>query len=204
MLTAPDQAPMPSLLRHHSFMMFWCARTSTTGAYQMLSVAIGWQLYDLTNNPLDLGIVGLVQLVPLLSLSLFVGQISDRSDRRVVIAVAQVVKAAAAIALAVGSLGGWLTRDLMFGLVFVIGVARSFEVPTIHAILPDIVPKPMLPRAIAASVSAQQTAIITGPAIGGLLYALGPQVVYLVCLAVFLTTAVLISLVKTVLAKQDR
>jgi MFS family permease len=204
MLTAPDQAPMPSLLRHRSFMMFWCARTSTTGAYQMLSVAIGWQLYDLTNNPLDLGIVGLVQLVPLLSLSLFVGQISDRSDRRVVIAVAQIVKAAAAIALALGSLGGWLTRELMFGLVFVIGVARSFEVPTIHAILPDIVPKPMLPRAIAASVSAQQTAIIAGPAIGGLLYALGPQVVYSVCLGVFLTTAVLISLVKTALAKQDR
>jgi MFS family permease len=106
MLDSPDQTPVPSLLRHRSFVMFWCTRTSTTGANQMLSVAIGWQLYDLTNNPLDLGIVGLVQLVPLLSLALFVGQISDRSDRRVVIALAQLVKAAAVIALALGSAAG--------------------------------------------------------------------------------------------------
>jgi MFS family permease len=203
MLT-PDHAPVPSLLQHRSFVMFWCARTSTPGAYQMLSVAIGWQLYNLTNNPLDLGIVGLVQLVPLLSLALFVGQISDRSDRRVVIGLAQVVKAAAAIALALGSVGGWLTRELMFGLVFLIGVARAFEMPTIHAILPDIVPQTMLPRAIAASVSAQQTAIVAGPAIGGVLYAFGPQVVYWICVGVFVTTAVLISLVHTALAKQDK
>src|SRR5690348_2984356 len=163
MLTPPDHSPMPSLLRHRSFIMFWCTRTSTTGANQMLSVAIGWQLYDLTRNPLDLGIVGLVQLVPLLSLALFVGQISDRSDRRVVIAVGQIVKGSSAIALALGSAGGWLTREVMFGLVFVIGVARAFDMPTIHAILPDIVPQPLRPRAIAASASAQQTAVIAGP-----------------------------------------
>jgi MFS family permease len=203
MLT-PDHAPVPSLLQHRSFVMFLCARTSTTGAFQMFSVAVGWQLYDLTNNPLDLGIVGLVQLVPLLSLALFVGQLSDRSDRRVLIGIMQVVKAAAAIALALGSVGGWLTRELMFWIIFVIGVARAFEMPTIHAILPDIVPQTVLPRAIAASVSAQQTAIIAGPAIGGVLYALGPQVVYWTCVAIFATAAVLISLVHTAHAKQDK
>ncbi len=203
MLT-PDHAPVPNLLRHRSFVMFWCARTSTTGAYQMFSVAVGWQLYELTNNPLDLGIVGLVQLVPLLSLALFVGQISDRYDRRMVIGITQVVKAAAAIALALGSVGGWLTRELMFMFLFVIGVARAFEMPTIHAILPDIVPQTVLPRAIAASASAQQTAIIAGPAIGGAIYLLGPQAVYWTCVAIFATAAVLISLVDTALAKQDK
>jgi MFS family permease len=144
---------VPSLLRHSSFVMFWCARTSTNGAFQMLAVAVGWQLYELTNNPLDLGIVGLVQFVPLLSLSVFVGQVADRCDRRVVIAVTQVAKTLAAIALALGSLGGWLTRELIFVIMFLIGIARAFEMPTIHAILPDIVPQSVLPRAIAAAIS---------------------------------------------------
>src|SRR5438552_17162770 len=66
------------LMRHRSFVRFWCARTSTTGAYQMLAVAIGWQIYDLTNNPFDLGIVGLMQFIPLVTLGIFVGQIADR------------------------------------------------------------------------------------------------------------------------------
>jgi MFS family permease len=99
-MSTPD--PVPSLLRHPSFMMFWCARTSTNGAFQMLVVAVGWQLYDLTNNPLDLGIVGLVQFVPLVTLSIFVGQVADRYDRRVVVAVTQAAKVLAAIALALG------------------------------------------------------------------------------------------------------
>jgi MFS family permease len=107
-METPNPAPVPSLLRHPSFVMFWCARTSTTGAYHMLAVAVGWQLYDLTNNPLDLGIVGLVQLVPLISLAVFVGQISDRYDRRALIAITQVIKALAAIALALGSLAAGL------------------------------------------------------------------------------------------------
>jgi MFS family permease len=203
-MSTPDHIPTPSLLRHPSFAMFWWARTSTTGAFQMLAVAVGWQLYDLTRNPLDLGIVGLVQFVPLVSLGLFVGQISDRSDRRAIIRYTQIVKALAAIALAVGTIGGWLTRELMFTILFVVGIARAFEIPTIHAILPDIVPPSMLPRAIAASSSAQQTAVISGPAIGGGLYLLGPEAVYLTCVVIFITAGVLVSLIETVLAKQDR
>jgi len=200
----PDRAPVPSLSQHPSFVMFWCARTSTTGAYQMLAVAVGWQLYDLTNNPLDLGIVGLVQFVPLVSLALFVGQIADRYDRRTVIRVTQIAKALAASSLAVGSHSGVLTRELIFGILFVVGVARAFEMPTLHALLPDIVPQPVLPRAIAASATAQQTAIITGPAIGGVLYVLGPATVYWTCVTVFATAAVLVSLVHTALARQDK
>src|SRR5262245_1023792 len=203
-METPDPAPVPSLLRHPSFMMFWCARTSTNGAYQMLLVAVGWQLYALTNNALDLGIVGLVQFVPLVTLAVFVGQIADRYDRRAVIALTQVVKTLAGLALALGSIGGWLTRELMFAILFVVGIARAFEMPTLHALLPDVVPKSVLPRAIAASASAQQTAIIAGPAIGGLLYLLGPEAVYVTCVVIFVTAAVLVSLVHTALAKQDK
>src|SRR5258705_8307714 len=126
MLTPTDPshpAAVPTSLRQHaSFVRFWCARTSTTGAYQMLAVAVGWQLYDLTNNPLDLGIVGLIQFVPLMALAIFVGQIADRCDRRALVRITQIVKALAATALAVGTAGGWLTRELMFSILFVIGI----------------------------------------------------------------------------------
>jgi MFS family permease len=200
----PAAAAPKSLLRHRSFLLFWLARTSTTGAYQMLAVAVGWQLYDLTNNPLDLGIVGLVQFVPLMMLTLVTGQIADRYDRRAVIRITQTVKAVAALALAVGSAGGLLTREWIFAILFVVGMARAFEMPTLHAIVPDIVPQSILPRAIAASATAQQTAIISGPAIGGFLYTFGPEAVYAICAAVFVAAAVLVSLVQTILAKQDR
>src|SRR5437879_106948 len=148
MLTPTDPshpAAVPTSLRQHaSFVRFWCARTSTTGAYQMLAVAVGWQLYDLTNDPLDLGIVGLVQFFPLVALALIVGQVSDRYDRRALIRVTQISKALAALALAAGTAGGWLGREWMFTLLFVIGCARAFEMPTMHAILPDIVPQSIL------------------------------------------------------------
>src|SRR3954471_4629247 len=144
-----------SLIRHRSFVLYWLARTSSTGANQMLQVAVGWQLYDLTNNPLDLGIVGLVQFIPLIGMAIFVGQAADRYDRRTIIRITQSVKAVGALCLAFSTIGGWLTRDMMFVLLFAIGVARAFEAPALHAILPGIVPQPILPRAIAASLSAQ-------------------------------------------------
>jgi MFS family permease len=167
-------------------------------------VAVGWQLYELTNDPLDLGIVGLVQFVPLLALTLITGQVSDRYDRRALIRITQTAKALAAIALAVGTASGWLTRELMFSILFVIGIARAFEMPTLHAIVPDIVPQSVLSRAIASAATAQQTAIISGPAIGGVIYVLGPATVYLTCAVIFAAAAVLVSLIQTTLAKQDR
>src|SRR5213078_4377256 len=108
--TSPVTSTPPSLLRHRSFVLFWCARTSTTGAYQMLAVAVGWQLYDLTGNAFDLGMLGLMQFIPLVTLAVFVGQIADRCDRRALIRTTQVVKAMGALLLAYGTASGWLTR----------------------------------------------------------------------------------------------
>jgi MFS family permease len=208
-MSVPINAPAPapsgaSLLQHRSFALFWCARTSTTAAYQMQAVAVGWQIYDLTDNPLDLGIVGLVQFFPVVVLSLVIGQIADRYDRRGLVRTCQVIKALCATALAVGTAAGWLNREAIFAILFVTGTARAFETPTMHTLVPSIVPQALLPRAIAASATAQQTAIICGPAIGGLLYAFGAVTVYAVCTAVFVAAAVLVSMVRTTLAKQDR
>jgi MFS family permease len=189
-------ASPPSLFRHRSFVLFWCARTSSSGAYQMQAVAVGWQLYDLTNDPLDLGLVGLMQFFPVVVLALVIGQTADHFDRRVIAGICQIVRAICAALLALGTLQGWLDRNSILLLILIAGTARAFEVPTLHSIVPGLVPRALLPRAIAASASAQQTAIICGPALGGFLYVLGPATVYLLCTAVFVTACILISFVQ--------
>ena len=187
-------APPPALKRHKPFALFWVMRVATTGAYFIQSVAIGWQIYDMTRDPLDLGLVGLVQFVPLVLLAVVVGQILDRCDRRAVARVCQIVKALCALTLALGSARGWLGRDQILGILLVVATARAFETPTLHALVPSLVPPRLLPRAVAASATANQTATICGPALGGLLYAFGPTTVYLTCTAVFVAASVLASL----------
>jgi MFS family permease len=203
-MSDPAAAPSMHLTRHRSFVLFWCARTFTNGAYMMQGVAVGWQIYELTNNPLDLGLVGLVQFFPLIAMSIIAGQVLDMFDRRVVAGVCQAGKALGALLLAVGTAQGWLGREAMFALLFLSGTARAFEIPTMHSLLPGVVPTILLPRAIAASASAQQTAIICGPSIGGLMYALGPAVVYAACTLMFVVAGVLISLIHVAPRKEER
>jgi MFS family permease len=186
-------AAPPTLIEHRSFVAYWCARTSTNGAYQMQAVAVGWQIYALTGSAFDLGLVGLVQFFPVVVLGVLIGHIADRYDRRVVVGTCQIVKALAAAAFAVGTIGGFLTRDVMLAILFVSGTARAFETPTMHTLVPGIVPPEILPRAIAASSTATQTAIICGPALGGLLYRFGASTVYLTCTAVFVLASILVS-----------
>ena len=192
----PESAPQ-RLLRHRSFVRFWCARTSTNGAFMMQGVAVGWQMYELTGNPLDLGLVGLVQFFPLIVTSVIAGQVLDLVDRRIVAAACQAGKALGALTLAIGTTQGWLGRESMFMILFLSGTARAFEIPTMHSMLPGVVPVTLLPRAIAASATAQQTAVICGPSLGGLLYGFfGPAAVYATCTVLFIVAGVLISLVE--------
>jgi MFS family permease len=194
--------PAARLMSQRSFVLFWCARTLSNAAFMMQGVAVGWQIYDLTGNPLDLGLVGLMQFFPVVAFSLVIGQAADRLDRRAIAASCQVAKAAAALALALGSANGWLGRDSMLAILFLSGSARAFEMPTMHALVPALVPTLLLPRAIAASASAQQTAVICGPSLGGLLYGLGPTVVYATCTAVFIAASILIVQVR--IAPRDK
>jgi len=192
------------LTGHRSFVLFWCARTFTNGAYMMQGVAVGWQIYELTNNPLDLGLVGLVQFFPLIAMSIIAGQVLDLFDRRVIASVCQIGKALAALLLAVGTAQGWLGREAMFAILFLSGTARAFEIPTMHSLLPGIVPVTLLPRAIAASATAQQTAVICGPSIGGLMYAFGPTAVYATCTLVFVAASALIGLIQVAPRREER
>ncbi len=169
----------PQLLRHHRpFLAFWLARVFTASGFQMLTVAIGWQLYQLTGNVLDLGLVGLVEFAPRVLFMLHTGHVADRYDRRKVAALCQTLQALIALALAVGSFTDNVSRELIFVLAFLLGAARSFEMPATQALLPNVVPPGLFPRAVAASASATQAATIVAPAVGGLLYALGSTWVY--------------------------
>jgi MFS family permease len=177
------------------FALYWSSRILVVLALQMQTVAIGWQLYSLTGSALDLGLVGLVQFVPTIVLTLVVGQVADRYDRRLVVVACELAQAAAGAVLALGSLGGWLTREGILTMAALLGAARAFENPARAAFLPRLVPLALLPRAIASVTSAGQTARIVGPALGGVLYALGPATVYGIVALLFTVGAVLIACV---------
>jgi MFS family permease len=181
-----------SLLRHKPFALFLCARISTSLAYQVLGVAVGWQMYELTGSAWYLGLVGLAQFLPLFLLTLVVGQVADRYDRRMIACLCQVVQGLAACALAVASIGDWQSKESLLAIVLAAGVARAFEMPTMQALLPGLVPAPFIPRAVTGSASALQTASIVGPAVGGLLYAMGAGTVYLTSGVLFCAASVFI------------
>ena len=172
--------------------------------YQMLALTIGWQIYEITNSAFDLGLIGLIQFVPAVVLTLLIGHAADRYDRRLIVRAAQSVYALAAVMITIALFAGALGRDLLFAAVFMIGTARAFELPTAHALAPSLVPAPMIPRAVAAWTSANQTAIICGPALGGLIYALNPVLVGVVCLALFACSVTLISFVRAKGAPEKR
>ena len=169
----------PLLLRHHRpFLAFWLARVFTASGFQMLTVAIGWHLYQLTGSVLDLGLVGLVEFAPRVLFMLHTGHVADRYDRRRVAALCQGLQGLIALTLAVASASDSVSREMIFILAFVLGATRSFEMPATQALLPNVVPPGLFPRAVAASASATQSATIVAPAVGGFLYAFGSLWVY--------------------------
>jgi MFS family permease len=162
----------------------------------MLAVAVGWRIYALTNSAFDLGLVGLAQFVPMVLLTLLVGPVADRFDRRFIAGICQVVEGVAAAVLAVGTVRGFLGRDGIYATVAMIGAARAFESPAMAALLPDLLTRGLVERGSAWSASASQTAQIVGPALGGGLYVLGPAVVFAVAAGLLLAAALLLARIR--------
>jgi MFS family permease len=185
-----------SILRHRPFVLYWSARTCASMGYQMLGVAVAWQMYALTGSAFDLGLVGLVQFLPAAAFMLVAGQVADRYDRRRLLRICQAVEGLAAAALAAGSMAGWVSKEFILVTVFVFGVGRAFEAPTQQTLLPNVVSGLLFPRAVAASASTTQLATITGPAIGGILYTFGATVPYLTCFALYLGSVILLSFMR--------
>lgn len=172
-------------LRDTQFPRFVCAQTSDFLAYHMLTVAVGWQMYDLTNSPLSLGLVGLVQFLPQFCLTLVVGHVADRYARQRVVMVCQAVMFLVCALLAAGSITHSLTEGLVLACACALGSARAFIHPTMSALLPSLLTPQLLPRGLALSASGRQAGIILGPALGGALYAAGAGVVYTACALAF-------------------
>jgi MFS family permease len=176
---ATEQQPSTSsLFAHPAFARFWLARVCTIVAFQMQVVAVGWQMYALTQNPMDLGWVGLMQFLPVFFLMLVVGQVADRYDRRRIAACCQAAMGMVTLILCFTSAQHVLEREGIFILVMLMGCAKAFESPSMSALLPALVPELLLPRAIGLSSSAMQAAFIVGPALGGMIYVFGAAVVY--------------------------
>lgn len=174
-----------SLRHHRPFVFYYGARIASGFAFQMMSVAIGWQIYSITHRAFDLGLIGLVQFVPSLLLAVPAGHLADQFDRRKVVVVCQIVEGLAIATLAAGSLLHVFHEGAILGVVFVVGIARAFEFPTRQALLPGLVSAQVLPRAMAVSASAGQMAMIVGPALGGFIYIAGPGVVYAIAAALY-------------------
>ena len=182
--------------RHGAFLRFWAASAGTSFGFQMMSVAVGWQIYAITGRALDLGLVGLVQFLPSLLLALPAGHAADRYPRQRIVVASQLVVFAAIGLLAFLTGATSIGETTIFVLLFAIGIATALKGPAQSAMLPALVPPAILPQAMALSSSGWQAAAIVGPALGGLLYALGPTVVYTVAAALYGASALLMSSVR--------
>jgi MFS family permease len=177
------------LLAHRAYLRFWCARVCGTAGNQMLMLAVGWHLYDLTHSAWDLGLVGLLQFAPAVLVTLPAGHVADRLHRARLAAACMLAQAVVAALLWSSALGGFASRELLLLAAVMLGAARPFQMAAQQALLPALVPAGLLARATAFSSSGPQAAIIAGPAVAGLLFAGGVDVVYASCFALLLAAA---------------
>jgi MFS family permease len=171
-------APLGRLLQHAGFVRFLSARLLASVAVQMQTVAVGWQIYAITGDPLDLGLIGLSQFLPFVLLVLPAGHVADRHNRALILALCIALEFGCALALLAFTLSGLDVAWPVFAVMVVFGVARAFSMPAGQAIMPNLVPAALFSRAVAVNSSTWQVSTIAGPAIGGLVYLLGPEVVY--------------------------
>ncbi len=214
-MSAPDPSPAPQHpLRIANFRAYWLSRFAGTIAVSAQAIIIGWQVYGLARETMDirqaafmLGMIGLVQFVPLFLLTPVVGLVADSVDRRWIVRGTTALLVVNAATLGVLTWSGNLSLPFLFGAAVLIGIARAFSGPAYAALAPNLVPKESLPTAIAISSIAWQFGTVAGPSIGGLLYAIHPDVAYGVIaalLALALGTMFLIGKVPQPPAQKDR
>ncbi len=170
--------PRLAAFTHKPFVHYWWARFCATFAVQIIAVAVGWQVYDLTRDPFDLGVLGLVQFLPLLLLVFVTGSVADRYGRRLVMSLSIALQVLCALAILYFSWRGLTSPLPVFVALTVLAVARAFFGPASQALTVNLVPVEHFANAVSWNSSAWQVATIVGPVAGGLLYGLGPNVAY--------------------------
>ena len=193
--TAPAP-PVAGVFQNRSFALYLCARVISTLAVQMQSVAVGWQVYEVTGRVFDLGLIGLAQFAPFLVLVLPAGEIADRRDRRRIITVCIGLQLACCLILLGLSLSALSAVWPIFLSLTLFGAARAFMMPASQAILINIVPPETVGRAVALNSSMFHAAVIVGPVIGGFLYLGGPRLVYAIVAVLLLLSIILMTFVR--------
>ena len=186
-----------SVLRNRNFACYLTSRVLGTLAVQMQSVAVGWQVYQITGSLFDLGLIGLAQFAPFLVLILLAGHVADRYDRRRIIVLCMATQLLCSALLLAFTLSGLHVVWPVFAILVLFGCARAFMMPATQAILRNMVPDQSFSQAVALSASASHVAMIAGPVLGGLLYLAGPSTVYLVAAALLVLSVILMSLARS-------
>ncbi len=160
--------------RFKAYQRYWFSRFCNTFAAQILSVAVAWQIYDISRDPFHLGLVGLSQFLPALLLVLVTGSVADRFGRRLIMASTDIIEACCALVLLYVTINGISTVWPFFPVLVVFGIARAFNGPATSALIANLVPENVFANAVAWNSSAWQVATIVGPVAGGLLYGVSP------------------------------
>ena len=192
-----EKRVLKGVLGHRDFRVFLAARALASLSSLMLTVAVGWHVYDLTHSAFALGMVGLVQFVPSLILALPGGLAADRFDRRTLIVGGYLLSILVTVFLLVISLIHGAPALWIFPVIALLGAGQAFLGPAGQSLLPFLVSGEDFPRAVALNSTTFQVATIAGPAVGGFLYAFGPTVVYATCAVCFAAAAALMARVKT-------
>jgi MFS family permease len=191
----PRPVHQGSAFRHRSYAFYWTSRFVATFAAQIVSVAVGWQVYDLTRDPFDLGIVGLVQFLPSLLLVLATGAAADRFNRRLIMTICLLLEGVVCFALLALVWSGTRSVVPIFAILILFGVARAFLGPASQSLLPNLVPPEDLANAIAWNSSSWQIATIVGPVAGGLLYGLSEYAAYGTALVLMIAASILVMII---------
>ncbi|KEA64128.1 MFS general substrate transporter [Marinobacterium lacunae] len=181
----------PSLLKHRAFMRFWIGQMAASFAFQMLLVGMGWQIYNLTDSALSLGLVGLARYAPQLFLTLYAGHVADNHDRQAIMLISRALMTLSIAVLAITSMLGSITAEIIYGCCIAMGISRAFEMPATQAMVPNIVGQALLAKAMTWTASGREATTIIGPAIGGIIYIWGAGALY--------TSSVLCSLLSAVI-----
>jgi MFS family permease len=204
-----ERAKRPGMASHPfavpNFRAYWVARLAATLGQMAMVIVIGWQVYDIARQTMtvkeasfQLGLIGVAQFLPLLVLSLFAGWVADRIDRRWIARAAIALEAFCALSLAWLTYHHTISLPALFGIAALLGVARAFASPALGALAPNLVPKAILPTAIALSSLAWQAGTVIGPAMGGYLYAGADWLPYVVSGGLFLLSLLMLMLISPV------
>jgi MFS family permease len=191
-------SPSANALHHPKFVFYWFATWATSFAVQIMSVSVGWQIYDITRDPLDLGLVGLAQFMPPLLMVLFTGLAADKFNRRLIMGSCLLVEIGCAVALVLFTLAKPSVVWPVFIILVVLGFARAFYNPASDALAPNLVPQVAIAHGISLNSMSWQVANIAGPVAGGLLYGISGEAAYGAAAALVVLAMALIALIGAV------